>query len=524
MYLVKIRKTLTYNDKALISMSSDFQPPSKSLSILAAVGGVVTGLIAIAILNVWSKQVPKTSIAKPEISTSQTTVRQLVQPKKSQRPVSGAKEAEIVASLDAKTVVLPGQPIPKNQLTVSIIPYVAPRVGKLTPEETTTARQAWSYFQRNWNDETGLVNSVDGFASVSMWDQTAAMAALVSAKELNIVPAAEFDAKMTKMLNTLASMPLYKGELPNKVYNAKTLVPVNYGQLEKREEIGWSAIDLGRMAIWLKIVGTKYPQMRLKTEAIWQRWLVLRLTKNGQMYGTAVINGKEQYNQEGRLGYENYAAYGLKLWGLNVTQALDYQSHTAFVDLYGQGVPYDQRDYKNSGANNYVLSEPYILDGIETGFQALPKAYADRILAAQAARYEATKQLTAVTEDNLDRPPYFVYSSLFVNGEPWATIADTREKHNDLRFLSAKAAIGWHVLYNTTYTSQLFDFVQANLKSKDGWYNGFYESLHQSNKTLTANNNGVILESLLYKKVGQPLTVWAGVKSQKSIEKAIRTP
>ncbi len=497
-------------------MSSDFQPPPKSLSILASIGGVVTAVIAIAILNVWSKQLSKASIEKPEKSTSVTASRQLVQPKQPQSPISSAKEAEIVANLDAKSVVLPGQSIPKNQLTVAIIPYTAPGVGKLTPQETTTARQAWSYFQRNWNDETGLVNSVDGFASVSMWDQTAAIAALVSARELNIVPAAEFEAKMSKMLKTLASMPLYKGKLPNKVYNAKTLLPVNYGQLEKREEIGWSAIDLGRMAIWLKIVGAKYPEMRSQTEAVWKYWQVKHLTRNGQMYGTAVIKGKEQYNQEGRLGYENYAAYGLKLWGLNVKQALDYQSHVAFVDLYGQGIPYDQRDYKNSGANNYVLSEPYILDGIETGFQALPKAYADRILAAQAARYEATKQLTAVTEDNLDRSPYFVYSSLFVNGKPWATITDTREQHDDLRFLSAKAAIGWHVLYNTAYTQQLFDFVQANLQSKDGWYNGFYESLRQPNKTLTANNNGVILESLLYKQVGQPLTVWAGVKNHKS--------
>ena len=505
-------------------MSSDFQPPPKSLSILASVGGVVTAITAIAILNASSKQLSQTSIEKPEISSSQTASGQLIQPNKPQPQVSAVPEAEIVASLDAKSVVLPGKPIPKNQLTVAIIPYIAPGVGKLTPEEMTTAHQAWSYFQRNWNDETGLVNSVDGFASVSMWDQTAAIAALVSAKELNIIPVAEFEAKMTKMLGTLVSMPLYKGELPNKVYNAKTLVPVNYGQLEKREEIGWSAIDLGRMAIWLKIVGAKYPQMRSQTAAVWKHWQVKRLTKNGQMYGTAVIEGKEQYNQEGRLGYENYAAYGLKLWGLDVKQALDYQSHAAFVDLYGEGIPYDRRDYQNSGANNYVLSEPYILDGIETGFQALPKAYADRILAAQAARYQATKQLTAVTEDNLDRPPYFVYSSLFVNGEPWATIADTREQHNDLRFLSAKAAIGWHVLYNTAYTRQLFDFVQSNLKSKDGWYNGFYESLHQPNKTLTANNNGVILESLMYKQVGQPLTVWAGVKSQKSTQRAIRTP
>ncbi|MEH2373591.1 DUF3131 domain-containing protein [Nostoc sp.] len=492
-------------------MSSDFQPPPKSLSILASVGGVLTAAIAIAILNVWSKQFSQTSLEKPKISTFQSASAQLQQPDKPQRPVSSAKKAEIIARLDAKSLVLPGKPIPKNQLTVAIIPYVAPGVGKLTPEETTTARQAWLYFQRNWNDETGLVNSVDGFASVSMWDQTAAIAALVSARELNIVPMAEFEAKMSKMLKTLASMPLYKGELPNKVYNAKTLVPVNYGQLEKREEIGWSAIDLGRMGIWLKIVGAKYPQMRSQTAAVWKHWQVKRLTKNGQMYGTAVIKGKEQYNQEGRLGYENYAAYGLKLWGLDVKQALDYQSHTAFVNLYGEGVPYDRRDYKNSGANNYVLSEPYILDGIETGFQALPKAYADRILAAQAARYQATKQLTAVTEDNLDRSPYFVYSSLFVNGEAWTTITDTRQQHNDLRFLSAKAAIGWHVLYNTVYTRQLFDFVQGNLKSKDGWYNGFYESLHHPNKTLTANNNGVILESLLYKQVGQPLTIWAGV-------------
>ncbi len=484
-------------------MNSDFDPPPKSLSLLACVGGVVTAVVAIAGLNFWSKHLSRTPVQKQEISTSQAA-----SPKVSADTVS----AELVARLDTNSVVLPGQPISPSQLTAARIPYIAPGLGALTQKEMEIAHQAWLYFQRNWNNETGLVNSVDGFTSVTMWDQAAAIAALVSARELNILPAAEFEAKMSRMLKTLASMPLYKGELPNKVYNAKTLVPVNYGQLEKREEIGWSALDLGRLAMWLKIVGAKYPQLRSQTEAVWKHWRVERLTKNQQMYGTSVVSGKEQYNQEGRLGYENYAAYGLKLWGLNVNRALDDQSHVAFVNLYGQGVPYDQRDYANSGANNYVLSEPYILDGIETGFQALPKAYADRILAAQAARYQATKQLTAVSEDNLDRPPYFVYSSLFVNGEPWATITDTRQKHNNLRFLSAKAAIGWHVLYNTAYTRQLSDFVQANLKSQHGWYNGFYESLRQPNRSLTANNNGVILESLLYKQVKQPLIVWAGVE------------
>ncbi len=440
--------------------------------------------------------------------------------------------AQAIAKLDSQSLVLPGTPISPSQATIGKTPYIAPGVGALNPEDIAIANCAWLYFQHNWNDETGLVNSVDGFNSVTMWDQAAAIAALVSARELQIVSASDFEAKMSKMLQTLASMPLYKNELPNKVYNSQTLVPVNYGlynsqtlvpvnygQLEKREEIGWSAIDLGRMAIWLKIVGAKYPHFQSMTEAVWQHWQVQRLINKEQIYGATVINGKEHYNQEGRLGYENYAAYGLNLWGLNAKESLDYQSHVGFANLYGKGVPYDLRNHENSGANNYVFSEPYILDGLETGFQALPKAYADRVLAAQQARYQNTQQLTAVTEDYLDRAPDFVYNSLFVNGEPWATITDTQTKYNNLRFLSAKAAIGWHVLYNSIYTRQLFSFVYTNLNSEKGWYNGFYETLKQPNQALTANNNGLILESLLYKQVGQPLTVWAGVKSARSAAK-----
>jgi hypothetical protein len=486
-------------------MNSDFEPPPKKFSILACVGGVVTAVVAIAGLEVLSDRLHKTaSVPQPKISTAQTATSKL------------DAEAMTVAKLDAQSVELPGKAVTSAEISATKTPYVASGLGKLTPEEMEMARQAWQYFEQNWNDETGLVNSVDKFTSVTMWDQAAAIAALVSAKELNIIPEAEFNTKMSQMLKTLATMPLYKDELPNKVYNSKTLLPVGYGQLDKRQEIGWSALDLGRLAIWLKFVGAKYPKFQSQTTAVWKHWQVDRLTKNGQMYGTSISKGKEQENQEGRLGYESYAAYGLKLWGLDVDKALNLESKVAFVNLYGKGVPYDKRDSKNSGANNYVLSEPFILDGIETGFQSLPKTYADRVLAAQEARYQATKQLTAVTEDNLDRAPYFVYSTLFVNGEPWATIVDKGQKHNNLRFLSAKAAIGWHVLYNTPYTGQLFNFVQANLKSERGWYNGFYESLKEPNKALTANNNGVILESLLYKKVGKPLSVWAGVKSPRS--------
>jgi Protein of unknown function (DUF3131) len=497
-------------------MNNDFEPPPLGRSILASIGGVVVAVGAVVGLETISSQLHQTNL----LATRQAKIPSN-SPNSPTPKTQGSTPAKVamtpnpkalsIAKLDSATMEESGTPVTDREL-IATAKDLQPQAGSLSPTENIVAKQAWKYFQENWQTETGLVNSVNKFTAVTLWDQTAGIAAVVSAKELNLISSAEFTAKMTQMLDTLSKLELYRGELPNKVYNSQTLLPVGYGKLDKREEIGWSAIDIGRMAMWLKIVGAKYPQFQAQTKAVWDRWKVDRLVQNGQMFGTTVHKGKEELNQEGRLGYESYAAYGLKLWGLDVSKALDVKSQVAFVNLYGKGIPYDRRDLKASGANNYVLSEPYILDGIETGFRSLPKAYADRVLAAQEARYQATKELTAVTEDNLDRPPYFVYSSLFVNGQPWGTITSEGETHNDLRFLSAKAAIGWYVLDRTPYTQKLFDFVRSNLKSPNGWHNGYYEALNEPNKAQTANNNGVILQSLLYKQVGQPLIVWAGVK------------
>jgi hypothetical protein len=78
------------------------------------------------------------------------------------------------------------------------------------------------------------------------------------------------------------------------------------------------------------------------------------LTKDGQLYSTTLTTEKENYYQDGHLGYENYAAYGLKIWGLKVDKSLDSKSKTGFVNLYGKRVPFDNRADK--GAINYVLS------------------------------------------------------------------------------------------------------------------------------------------------------------------------
>lgn len=460
-------------------MSNIYEQPSKPLRFITAASGVIVAFATIAGLQNFSTYVKQFLLVKAPDNTPDS-----------------------IAQKDIKSIRLPGDAVTSSFESL----YKTVPKREITSQQLVAGRFAWEYFQRNWNKSTGLVNSADGYSVVTMADQADGIAGLVSAYELGIVTKSEFDENMSTLLRTLAKLPLYQTELPNKLYNAKTGIPVNYGT-NKRQEIGWSALDIGRLAIWLKIVGNKYPEFRASTKAVWNRWHVDRLTKNGQLYSTALASNKENYYQDGHLGYENYAAYGLKIWGLKVDKSLDSKSKTGFVNLYGKGVPFDNRVDK--GTSNFVESTPYILDGIETGFQALPKAYADRVLAAQEARYQATTKLTAVSADSLDKKPYFINNTLFVNNQPWLNTNNGKDNYTNLRFLSASAAIGWDAIYGTKYTQELSKYVNVNLATPHGFYSGFYEALNQPNKSLTAKNNGMILESLLYIKVGQPLLVWS---------------
>jgi hypothetical protein len=383
-------------------------------------------------------------------------------------------------------------------------PVTSGRLNRLSVEDIQLARTAWRYFQKN-RLSTGLVSSAADFPATTMWDVGSQLAGMVAAKELGLLSAVEFDKWMQETLATLTKLPLYRNELPNKAYNAQTLIPVNYGQLEKSQEIGFSALDLARLVQWLDIVATRYPQHAAASRAVTARWQLERLVQNGQLMGADARNGKESWNQEGRLGYEQYAAYRLKKIGVLAAKALDTKAETQFVNVMGVEVPADKR----TTYHNYVTSEPYILDGLESGFQALPAEYAAKLLQAQQRRYQATNQLTAWSEDNLDREPWFVYNCIFVNGQPWKTIDSSGKDASAFRGSSIKAAIGWQMLFQTPYTEKLYKGMRWLADPDRGVFAGFYEQTQEPNRALTVNTNGIVLEALLYRRVGKPLVVWA---------------
>lgn len=390
------------------------------------------------------------------------------------------------------------------QEDVSMVKSCLQITAPLTLDEEGYARTAWQYFLTNFQPDTGLVNSAAKYPSGSLWDMGNYLMALNAARGLNLINQADFDYRLNKFLTTLGNLKLFDNTLPNKVYNAATAQMVDYNNNPVEKGLGWSALDAGRLLTAMHLIRSCHPEYADWTKGIVSKWQIQRLIKDGQLYGAIVLpDGKTKFVQEGRLGYEEYAAKGFELWGFKVPKAVALSPYK-LVDIYGVKIPVDTRDYKKTKANNYVVSESYILEGIEFGLKGHLKDFASRILEVQQRRFEKTGQLTAVTEDNLDKAPHFIYNTIYANGKSWAPITENNEHVPQFRSVSTKAAFGWRYLYpERGYTSQVFDAVK-NLRSPDGagFYAGLYETTKQPNKSLTGNTNGLILEILHYKARG----------------------
>ncbi|WP_420209317.1 DUF3131 domain-containing protein [Candidatus Electronema sp. JC] len=386
----------------------------------------------------------------------------------------------------------------------------------LTEEEIELAKIAWKYFENNTQD-SGLCNAVQQYPSTTMWDTASYMGGMTAAYELGIIDKKEFNLRMTKLLGALNKLEFFQNELPNKVYHAKDMIKVNYGN--EAGEIGYSALDLGRMLIWLKIIKERYPIHAAAIDNFVLRWNFSNMVnENGTLYGASTSSGELRYLQEGRLGYEEYAAKGFQLWGFDTARASKMEPYSVIL-LHGIEVPYDSRDPRELTAHNYVVTESYVLDAMELGWDraddrssphnvhtdAEMADFARRIFAVQAARHRETGILTARTEHQLDQDPYFVYDTIYSDGYPWNTITDSGEHVPKFAAVALKGAFGIWAVWDMPYSQTLFDSISHLHDQEKGFYEGLFENGAGFIDTFTANNNGIVLESFLYKAKGKLL-------------------
>ncbi|MEM7191052.1 MAG: DUF3131 domain-containing protein [Pseudomonadota bacterium] len=373
----------------------------------------------------------------------------------------------------------------------------------ITAADEEAAATAWAYFAAN-TQTTGLANSANSYPSTTMWDQASYLMGLISAHRLGIVSDTEFNDRVARNLDSLARIPLFDDLLPNKAYNTITLEMTDYTNTAQPRGIGWSALDVARIAVPLSIILYNHPEHAARAAALLSHWRFDAMMRDGQFYGARVNEETDatELVQEGRLGYEEYGARALALVGVDSILALSYDRFLKYEDVSGIEIAVDSRTQDVWDANNYVVSEPYILTGIEFGFDVEGEILAERVYRAQESRYRDTGILTAVSEDNLDQEPYFIYNTVYANGKAWNAISESNEDLSHLRTLSAKAAFGWDVLFDTEYTRRLRANVESARSDSFGWFAGTYESDGRSNEVATANTNGIILETIAYRAFG----------------------
>ncbi|ALG67471.1 DUF3131 domain-containing protein [Beggiatoa leptomitoformis] len=388
------------------------------------------------------------------------------------------------------------------------------RHGDLTEEEQQWAKIAWLYFENNYNPATGMVNTKDGYPSASLWDIADTIAATLAAKELKLINDYVFDQRISTLLNFLNRLDLAFGKLPNKLYHASQGNMTNYAN--EPDNIGWSAVDIGRLLIWLHILKTRLPQYSEYVDKAVLRWHFCEIVDDCGNISGAYKDEQQaaKLYDDTRIGYTEYAQTGYQIWGFETYKT---QVPYAVKNILGIDIIYDSRDPRRVGNYSPVVSMPYLLHGLELNWdktddtQSTPTYYTDsfmadsarNIYAVQAERYAKDKIFTARTDHAIGFAPYFVQDSIFAGGFAWNTLDTEGNYLPHLALVSTRATFGLWALWKTPYTDALMNLIKTMYQGDKGWYEGRYEQTGGHERTFTSATNATVLESLFYKKVGK---------------------
>ena len=369
----------------------------------------------------------------------------------------------------------------------------------------SSARSAWAYMRRNYHASTGFVSATDQYPYVTMWDVGGILGAYLAARELGFITPEDYRARVSRVLRSLEAARLHDGAAFNRLYAAASGQMVGRDHRPTTRGYGWSATDLGRLLIWLKIVATHDAEHEAIARRIVARLDLSRILRDGYLRGEELTSrGRRRLFQEGRIGYEQYAAAGFALWGIRPERALDLHANSTPLTVLGHPVLGDKR------GDDLLTSEPVVMLGLELGWPSADwERLARGVLAAQEERHRRTGVVTIVSEDAVPRPPaYFYYYLLHHNGQDFVVVTPSHEVVSlDVRWVSAKAAFAWHALFPSAYTWLALETVKGAESPNAGWTAGVYEHSLARVPSHNLNTAAVILESAAYFMRGCPLII-----------------
>lgn len=389
--------------------------------------------------------------------------------------------------------------------------HTTARISSLTPDEREWAQVAWRYFINNTQPQTGLVNGSDKQPRVTLWQMGDTLIALLAAKQLGLIGAAEFDSRLTRLLGTLNRLMLTDTRTPGRLYSSQTATVIDFSG--KPVKGGWSARDMARLMLALRLTAELAPQYREYVDKVILRWNFCPvLDSEGELWSSSLQNGQQVVREELRLGESEYAASAFRLWGFPPGKALTPPSRN--VIIYQHSLAVDARDPRTTWQPSLISTLPAMLPGLEFGWQppglsdevrdAL-RARAEGVWLSQKTRWEKEKVLTARADFTLAQAPWHVEDTIWGNGYAWNTLGDDGSYYPRLAQVTTKAVFTLWVLWEDGFTDALMAVTEHLNDPQRGWFEGRVEATGDINSQVTLSTNAMVLEALFYKANGGPL-------------------
>jgi hypothetical protein len=421
------------------------------------------------------------------------------------RPVL-ACAAFVLAGLLARSQEVPSSPAPPPPAAAQAVAPAPPPASPppADPAEDAmwdaAAKTAWSYLEARTTPLTGFSPSTTEYSFVTAWDIGSVLGATYSAHHLGLLTRPAYQQRMARLLRTLERLPLYDGAAFNKSYSARGS-RMDRNNERVGEGSGWSAIDLGRLLLWMHIVAESDPAFAESARRGVARLDVGRITRDGYLRGASVgSDGRAFDYQEGKIGYEQYSARGYAAWGMPVENAMRLDRHAVPATFGGHRILLDDRGHDR------LTSEPLVLAGLETGWTPGEAQLAEAVLALQDDRWRRTGQVTMVSEDASQQPPHhFYYYCIYAYGRLFPVVIHDHDAMLDgPRWVSTKAAFAWHALRRNEHTRAALEAL-AKARGPRGWSTGLAEQTSEVVGPVNLNTQAVILEAALYRRLGRPI-------------------
>lgn len=379
----------------------------------------------------------------------------------------------------------------------------------LTTEDwMADARQAWTFFERFSNAETGLcVDTADVqgkdewlHGELTMWDLGSLIAGVMAAHELGLIPDQAFVDRAAQLVRALPARKIGGRLLPGEVIATDTGKPLSDN---------FNACDTGRLLSVLRELDAHPLTPAISAQRV-KEWDLASVIIDGHVH--SVVNGALVDRFQSHCAH--YTARAFRDRGHAAASPYEVADPASDTDR-AMTLLHSLRGFGALGA------EPLLFEALEMGMSDPSELLASVLFSAQKQDFEQSNTLYCVSEAPLNREPWFTYQGLDLTASQtrWMVgVTSHKAQFNsdafrqEVALVNTKAAYLWAAYRPGPYATRLVRHVRDRARlSEIGFSPGVFVATGEAMSGYAdVNTNAIVLEAIAFILRGRKPRLAAG--------------